>query len=105
MKHTPTPWGKTYIAHQDGKNSSSYYKVSGAQRSVCRTIDQLAGPEDEANIDFIVRACNCHDELVGVLRELVKDIEVAGVGMVDRDWPDLSVTYRHAREALAKVGS
>lgn len=68
VKHTPTPWGKTYIAHQDGKGGSSYYKVDGAQRSICRTVDQLAGPQDEANIDFIVRACNTHDEMLSALK-------------------------------------
>lgn len=36
---------------------------------------QVTGDETEANIDFIVKACNAHDELVAALVELDANLE------------------------------
>ena len=63
--HTPGPWMRTievdtcYI-HEDGGDLEGY--------GIARTCGQ--GLEcNEANAAFIVRACNCHEELVEACRQ------------------------------------
>ncbi|HOI38495.1 MAG TPA: hypothetical protein PLF11_14060 [Bacillota bacterium] len=39
-----------------------------------------------------------------VCRELVEDVEaLGGMEYVDREWPDMAVTYEHALAAIAKA--
>jgi hypothetical protein len=35
-----------------------------------------------------------------VLHEFTRDIEAAGIDTVADDWPDLLMTYKHAKECL-----
>ncbi len=56
------------------------------------------GPHSEANADFIVRACNCHDELLAALR-LVVDFIPDGWA-VPLGWNQIMA---QAREAIAKA--
>ncbi len=63
------------------------------------------GPRGLAVATRIVRCHNFHDDLVTVLDEFISDIEIVGAGLLERDWPDLLVTYKHAqalRERLRK---
>ncbi len=39
---------------------------------------------------------------IEVLREFVADIEAVGVKQTAEDWPDLVITYRKAKKALAE---
>lgn len=77
--HTPTPWdinafnmtsiikvkpgpdskGNTYI---DGRHSVKIANVMGE--------DDMTWGERHANAEFIVRACNAHDDLVNALNEI-----------------------------------
>ena len=59
MNHTPTPYKIGYHAH-DGIR----IEVNGC------SIANVWGKNNEANAEFIVRACNSHDELVGALEEI-----------------------------------
>lgn len=36
----------------------------------------------------------------GVLREFMRDIEAVGIRHVREEWPDLAITYRHARKVF-----
>ena len=42
-------------------------------------------------------------DLLEVVREFVSDIEQVGLDQTQEDWPDLVVTYEHAKNALRKV--
>lgn len=66
MKHTPTPWFRNIRAN--GKYPTIF---AGRNQHVCSVSQQKTGDEIEANIDFIVTACNAHEDLVAALRELV----------------------------------
>ena len=33
-----------------------------------------------------------------ILREFMEDVEAVGIESVREDWPDLAITYRHARK-------
>lgn len=59
MKHTPTPWSRNI-------RSNGKYPVifAGRNQHVCVVSQQQSGEETEANIDFIVRACNAHDSFI-----------------------------------------
>jgi hypothetical protein len=59
-EHTPTPW---YVA--GGKTIR--YGVKGAGGD--GWIGKANWQNGEANAEFIVRAVNCHDELVAVMKE------------------------------------
>jgi hypothetical protein len=44
--------------------------------------------------------CSCSAFVYAVLAEFVTDVEMAGVDEVEREWPDLIVTYRKAKALL-----
>lgn len=81
MEHTPTPWRVT-CAYPD-ETDNVKVKTNGciAIKSGVRAIG-LFGHEsrDEANANaaFIVRACNCHDELVATLKLCQEMLEMHG---------------------------
>lgn len=88
-KHTPLPWavsGRTIIA--------------GNGRSVCNNGNSSTGQEAE-NLDYIVRACNAHDDLVAALAALLNlsDYETI-TGRQDSDGAEFRTS---ARTALAKA--
>jgi hypothetical protein len=73
-KHTPTPWlaeGKTvYALNENGTNRFSALVQAGFEFDG-RRYKMPASPEEiEANAAFIVRACNSHDALVKVAKNL-----------------------------------
>lgn len=41
--------------------------------------------------------------LKAVLEEFVEDIEAVGLDQLREEWPDLEVTYIHAKEALKNM--
>jgi hypothetical protein len=45
-------------------------------------------------------ACRQLQKAQSILEEFANDVEAVGVLDVDRDWPDLSQTYRKARAFL-----
>ncbi len=67
MKHTPGPWDY-------GRNSLQVYAKESGEH-----IADVRAPHSSmelaiANAQFIVRACNCHEELVDALSNLVNRI-------------------------------
>ncbi len=40
-------------------------------------------------------------QVLAVLREFTEDIEAVGIEQTAKEWPDLLVTYRKAKKALA----
>lgn len=89
--HTPTPWmiktglkfaeGRLYICDKDGQRLALILQNGYQQPS-------LTKKEAEANAAFIVRAVNCHEELVEMLRGLATHpslkISVVDMEMIGR---------------------
>lgn len=72
-KHTPTPW------HVQPIGGQRYIEAQGPKFICDMQADQCENPaeveEMQANAEFIVRACNCHEELVQVLESVVRILE------------------------------
>lgn len=65
-QHTPTPW------HRNIKPASKYNVIFADRNThVLKLVTEgLSEEEIEANCDFILHACNAHDELVGLLERI-----------------------------------
>jgi hypothetical protein len=92
-KHTETPW---YVGnYKDGR-----YPIIPDCRNPIPILNTafngLPQETDRANAAFIVRAVNCHEELVAALSDLM-----ACRRMVDS--PAWEIAEEHARAALAKA--
>ena len=60
--HTPTPWKLTKV-------QGTYFYVEWGGETVVQVDHDSSNAVNEANAEFIVRACNAHDELVAAARE------------------------------------
>lgn len=67
-KHTPSPW-KVCSTYAQAQKGHGYIAAWSDQELPIATVKPLhLDPEESrANMDFIVRACNRHDELVAAL--------------------------------------
>lgn len=81
MKHTPTPWEL---------NINSRYPIYSQHtredvRHICSIVqnETTTAEEKDANLEFIVRACNAHDELVAALKECTEALQ-AELGLDER---------------------
>ena len=74
-KHTPTPW--KYRTEGKPHNSHYAFEITMEKKNhVIAVIDRETptNPEDEANAAFIVKAVNCHDDLVKSLEECLDEL-------------------------------
>ncbi len=75
MTHTPTPW--FYKDSLNGSNYRIWAKPHDFEFGVCdiclhyKLGEELPGKEAVANAEFIVKACNAHDELLEALEEAI----------------------------------
>lgn len=76
--HTPTPWET--LAGNDTldigpSNNHAVLMVHNDQGPDCETFDDGGKPSAQvsANAEFIVRACNAHDGLLGLIRDIVDE--------------------------------
>ncbi len=81
-KHTPTPW---FIERINKQAPSIVHIVSRKGGTISDEVASVycadAGSEQEANAKFIVKAVNCHDELLAALKEyqrLYEEVQPAG---------------------------
>ena len=83
--HTPTPWT---VRHGE-KNGETFVEIVGMKTEI---VDYFVSrswgtrPEDEANAAFIVRAVNCHSELLEACkqaRSFVKDHQDGDTAYLD----------------------
>lgn len=91
-KHTPLPW-----------EHSGNQIVSGAIE-ICEMEERYIIGERKANAQFIVKAVNCHDDLLAAL----KAIEAAGMLKSDTTaeyYSKHGAIARKARAAIAKATS
>lgn len=101
MQHTPTPWtvdrNGTIRASSTGPLSNPVHAATIANNN-----DELM----EADAQFIVRACNAHDELITQLRDSQERIE-ATLPILKGDYPVLCAAllaqFKDNRAILAKA--
>jgi len=66
-------------------------------------------PTTDANAEFIVRACNAHDDLLAALQELsywserVNGVHHCGLTVLPSTWSELYAATNAARAAIAKA--
>jgi hypothetical protein len=96
-KHTPTPWILS-------GNMGAIYSMSpeashgGVADRVCR-----CGPEGLANAAFIVRACNCHEELLEALRGCLTALDNVNKVGGDTSRDTYIIQAMEARAALVRA--
>lgn len=111
-KHTPLPWlsERFGVAFNGSSELSEYIKLPSAWVEDAWTGD----PEATANVDFIVRACNSHYEMLEALVGLAEDVETVArnsyatvEGPFEQDWltedPQGYAAWKKARDAIAKA--
>jgi hypothetical protein len=74
VKHTPLPW--SYDKHD--KDSSYHGNVighypNGNIRTITTNLKYGTAEENDANAEFIIRAVNCHDELLAACDEVLSE--------------------------------
>ena len=101
MKHTKLPWERVEIS-SFGDRVAHLKIVGGEFRSL---IVMMPGSSDLSydNAEFIVRACNTHDELIGVVEAVIA--ERTNIGLKKPFWTPcltelLKTTYVRAKEGL-----
>lgn len=113
MQHTKTPWrisagigfGKGAVVADEpvpeigGSDAVDYYGGHLIAESIA-----------PRNAEFIVRACNAHDELVGALTDLVaatgwKTMTEADLLEAEREGSSTATALLRARAALAAAGA
>lgn len=72
-KHTPTPW-------HVGKGGDCHTRLYANEDAICvfgqgTDEDAVDYPREKQNAAFIVSAVNCHDELVGCLKDFIRCVE------------------------------
>lgn len=74
-KHTPTPWHKSAIYPQtlEGPGDRPTLSTSGYSRN---TGSSDVHAENEANFEFVYRACNAHDALVEALEKALDLVDL-----------------------------
>ena len=111
INHTPTPW-KCYrdtsnkllaIVHEDARSIlQAKIAITGYNRHLCAVLsseNEELGFFEQHDIDiaFMLRACNHHDELVGMVE--------CAIAAMDGEWGgDSQIVARH-RAQLAKIAS
>lgn len=100
-KHSPTPWVADYAGTHGHIKTLGYREERGSTPTVARyDIDgvSIGVDEQKANAEFIIRAVNCHDDLVIALDDCVSVMtkELKGLAVIQ---PEL----RQALTVLAKA--
>lgn len=83
-KHTPLPWEALKggpIVHQ--RESDGYVYV--ADTDVCTNVYHPSRDLIKANAEFIVKACNCHDDLLEACKRTKHFLEVCHRASVGRN--------------------
>ena len=100
-KHTPTPWKMQDMGSQETDiiaNSGTIMGLTGGSGAPSKYEPDDAA-EWDANAAFILKAVNCHDDLLSALKGLVYALGNPIMGAmyeIDRNLPD-------ARAAIAKA--
>ena len=100
MKHTPTPWkqGVNYPERIIGEHEIVAF-VNHPE------LDGKPNDREQANAEFIVRACNSHDELLEACKALVQNLEMEWLpnGYGQCDYPLSYRIIKNAKDIIAKA--
>jgi len=91
MNHTPTPWKVQKCVKEFGG-----YQIGNDEFGEVASISKYKG--DKANAQFIVTACNSHEELKEVLSKIVLSVRAMNFN------PE-TILYKEAEQALSKAGA
>lgn len=101
-KHTPTPWkiGQRSTHDNTIAITSTHAISESKQQEICRVSPApFYDDNQETNAAFIVRAANCHDELVKALNALLRCPDLT-LENLERETLD---AINEAKQALAKA--
>lgn len=109
MNHTPTPWTIGQYQREIDANGEEVLVTgiySTAEGVKVAKMEVWTGEEyreeSDANAEFVVRACNAHEELVGALHMILDGNTMAG----RENWTHADVIQEHykiARKALTTI--
>jgi hypothetical protein len=99
-KHTPTPW------QPDGAGRLLDSKGAILAEIVYRGFlpNKRAKAEQQANTEFIVRACNSYDKMVATARTIVGSCESVNIGDMDAEHM-IQFIHSLATQVLREVGA
>jgi len=103
--HTPGPWRIKYGSPTVvvPGNDTHHRRAAIAQCALSHGIGE-AGIQDAANAEFIVRACNAHDDLLGALDDLLGQVMQAKEGFgIYANSESMDESVNAARAAIAKA--
>ena len=75
-EHTPGPW--RFWATKQGAGPSQRWSITDDPQIVRAERTLVGSAQGRANAEFIVRACNSHDELLVVCEKAVEDCTLCG---------------------------
>lgn len=107
-KHAPGPWvvAEWEARDKDGAVEADGWQVVGADGyGISTCIDSGEGGQEEANLHFIVRACNAHDPLIKVLRRIIERVRDSEGGDMATLCFALEQVQCDARAALSATGA
>lgn len=122
-KHTPGPWkavartnfdsGLTYVSVQPETSDFATMRpllMANGEHHICRmshTAARHAIDMHQANAAFIVRAVNCHDDMLSALKDFFaagEDVVRAGGGAPTKwNYPALQDAWQAARDLITKA--
>ena len=105
-KHTPTPWeSNNNLLKTDALIEIFSDKDEMGEKPIADVYSYENFDEAEANAAFIVRACNCHDELVKTIKVLSESLqEAVSLTSVNRGYNRRwQLDIDQARNALEKA--
>lgn len=107
VKHTPGPWR---VAAPPDKVCTDYgddsdFTKNGLAKTVvvCEHRSWMAEGEEFANAAFIVKAVNCHNELLEALREMVEAYDGFPTDMSRDERECCRIAFGKAEAAIAKA--
>ena len=96
-KHTPTPWS---YSGTSGDTHIMGPPRAGGRRTIAEVCphNAVSLEEQDANKEFIVRACNSHDALVAAAKEFCRKVE-CGEARSRRSYAQFKAALASARES------
>jgi hypothetical protein len=99
--HSPTPWKALPIGAVATADESRLI----ANFNACYPRNRQRRAEDHANAEFVVRACNAHDELLGAAEALLGALpaDLSMLRAIGLDTAPLNLARLRAAAAIAKA--
>jgi hypothetical protein len=107
--HTPTPYR---VVTNNFKEYKGMYEegmnIETDDTIICSISGGMPIYEAESNAQFIITACNCHDELLNTLKRLTEkviranSIQHSGCIIEPEDWSELYQLQNEAKVVIAK---